>query len=168
VNILGKMRKIRLGNKIRKTLRGSSSGLTLIEVLVALALFAIIAIAFAGGLGTASRAVLIGDIRTNAESLARTHMESVKNPNRDYVEAPDVGAANYTKLADIPESYSVWSVNRDGEIVNGADTDPIIAVPWDSGNNEAADTDDGLQKITLVIKHEGIYVITLEGYKVYR
>jgi len=166
VNILRKMKKVRLSNKIRKTLRGSSRGVTLIEVLVALALFAIIGIAFAGGLGTASRAVLIGDIRTNAESLARTQMEYIKE--LDYQEAPSGGVYNYTKIADIPERYSVWSVNRDGEIVNGDAFDPIIAIPWDSGLNEAADTDDGLQKITLVIKHEGTYVITLEGYKVYR
>ena len=162
------MKRVRLSNKIRKTLRGSSRGVTLIEVLVALALFSIIAIAFAGGLGTASRAVLTGDIRTNAESLARTHMESVKNPNREYVPAPDGGVANYTKLADITESYSVWSVNRAGEIVNGDAFDPVIAIPWNSDLNEAADTDDGLQKITLVIKHEGTYVITLEGYKLDR
>ena len=160
------MKEARFGSRLIKTLRDSSRGVTLIEVLVALALFAIIGIAFAGGLGTASRAVLIGDIRTNAESLARTQMEYIKE--LDYQEAPSGGVANYTKIADIPERYSVWSVNRDGEIVNGDAFDPIIAIPWDSENNEDAPEDNGLQKITLVIKHEGTYVITLEGYKVYR
>jgi prepilin-type N-terminal cleavage/methylation domain-containing protein len=160
------MKEARFGSRLIKTLRDSSRGVTLIEVLVALALFAIIGIAFAGGLGTASRAVLIGDIRTNAESLARTQMEYIKE--LDYQEAPSGGVYNYTKIADIPERYSVWSVNRDGEIVNGDAFDPIIAIPWDSENNEDAPEDNGLQKITLVIKHEGTYVITLEGYKVYR
>jgi prepilin-type N-terminal cleavage/methylation domain-containing protein len=164
------MKKVRLSNKVRKTLLGSSRGVTLIEVLVALALFAIIGIAFAGGLGTASKAVLTGDIRTNAESLARTQMEQVKN--QDYYPAPDGGVSNYTKITDILledyKGYTVWSVNRDGVPVNDDAFDPIIAIPWNSGNNTASDTDDGLQKITLVIKHEGTYVITLEGYKVYR
>ena len=162
------MGRVNLSNKVRKASQGSSRGFTLIEVLIALALFAIIAIVFAGGLGTASRAVLIADIRTNAASLAGTHMESVKNPNRAYDPAPDGGVANYTKIADIPAGYSVWSANRHGDPVNGGATDPIIAIPWDSGNNTALNEDNGPQKITLVIKHEGKEIITLENYKVDR
>ena len=162
------MKKTRLINKARKTLRGSSRGVTLIEVLVALALFAIIGIAFAGGLGTASRAVLTADVRTRAESLARTQMEHVKK--QDYCDVTPGGVANYTKIADadIPDNYTIWSVNRNGEIVNGGVSDDVIGIPWDSGNNTAVYEDNGLQKITLVIKHEGTYVITLEGYKVDR
>ena len=164
-----KMEKVRLINKARKTLRGNSRGVTLIEVLVALALFAIIGIAFAGGLGTASRAVLIADVRTRAESLARTQMESVKN--QPYEEAPDGGVMNYTKIADedIREGYTICSFDRTGYPPVKCDpADPIIAIPWDSGNNTAVDVDNGLQKITLVIKHEGEDIITLEGYKVDR
>jgi len=143
--------------------------MTLIEVLVALALFAIIAIAFAGGLGTASKAVLTADIRTNAESLARTQMEYVKTQPYDD-DFPNGGVANYTKIEGIREreGYTIWSVNRDGDPDNGNHDDPIIAIPWDSGNNTAVNVDNGLQKITLVIKHEGKEIITLEGYKVDR
>ena len=162
------MKRMRLSNKISKTLRGSSTGFTLVEVLVALVLFAIIGVVFASGLGTASRAVFIADVRTNAESLARTQMEFVKNPSQDYDEAPDGGVANYTKIPEIREGYTIWSVNRNGEIVNGGASDPVIGIPWDSGNNTAVNEDNGLQKITLVIKHEGEQVITLEGYKVDR
>jgi prepilin-type N-terminal cleavage/methylation domain-containing protein len=165
------MKKMRLSNKIRKTLRGSSTGFTLVEVLVALVLFAIIGIVFASGLGTASKAVFLADVRTNAESLARTQMEFVKNPSQDYDDdVPDGGVANYTKISvsEIREGYTIWSVNRNGEIVNGGASDPVIGIPWDSGNNTAVNEDNGLQKITLVIKHEGDQVITLEGYKVDR
>lgn len=160
------MKRVRLSNKIRKTLRGSSPGVTLIEVLVALALFSIIAIAFANGLGTASKAVLTGDIRTNAESLARTQMEYVKS--QDYISA-DEGEATYLKIdmSGFP-SYSICSYNRTGPPTNCNNSDLIIAIPWDSDLNEAAEIDDGLQKITLVIQHEGSYVITLEGYKLDR
>jgi len=162
----GKMKRVRLSNKIRKALRGSSRGVTLIEVLVALAIFGIIAIAFASGLGTASKAVFTADVRTNAESLARTQMEYVKSQNYTY--APDGGVANYTKIADIPEGYTIWSVNRDGDLDEGDPGDSIIAVPWNSENNEPENTDTGLQRIKLVIKHEGKYIISLEGYKVDR
>jgi len=160
------MKRVRLSNKIGKTLRGSSRGVTLIEVLVALAIFGIIAIAFASGLGTASKAVFTADVRTNAESLARTQMEYVKSQNYTY--APDGGVANYTKIADIPEGYTIWSVNRDGDLDEGDPGDSIIAVPWNSENNEPENTDTGLQRIKLVIKHEGKYIISLEGYKVDR
>jgi len=159
------MKMARLSSKAMKAFVRGSPGFTLIEVLVALGLFAIIGIVFAGGLATASRAVITADVRTNAESLARTQMESVKQ--EDYVEAPDGGVHNYTKISNIPEGYAICSLDRDGDLVN-CEVDLIVAIPWDSGTNEAVDQDNGLQKITLVIRHEGRKVLTLEGYKVYR
>ena len=168
--MLVKMKKVRLNTKRGRAFQGRSRGFTLIEVLVALALFSIIAIVFAGGLGTASRAVLIADVRTRAESLARTQMESVKTQPYDD-DFPDGGVANYTKIADedIREGYTICSFDRTGyPPVNCDPADPIIAVPWDSGNNTAVNEDNGLQKITLVIRHDGEEIITLEGYKVDR
>ena len=134
-----KMKKIRLSNKLRKTLRGSSRGVTLIEVLVALVIFGIIAIVFAGGLGTASKAVFTADVRTNAESLARTQMEYAKSQGYiDYSEEPH---EDYDLITP-PEGYE-------------------IAVT-------ATELNDGLQKITVTVSHEGRQVMTLEGYKVHR
>jgi prepilin-type N-terminal cleavage/methylation domain-containing protein len=156
------MKKVRLSNKIRKALRRSSKGVTLIEVLVALALFAIIGIAFAGGLGTASRAVLTGDIRTNAESLARTEME--------YVKSQDYSAGNW--------SYVVT-------YLGGSTCPPGECPSWDLSAHylseehalytvevEAVLLDDEsqypIQQIIVTVSHESTYVITLEGYKIYR
>lgn len=161
------MKKVGLNSKLGKALRGSSRGFTLIEVLIALALFAIIAITFAGGLSTASRAVIIGDVRTNAESLARTQMESVKN--QPYSPAPTEGVGNYTKITVVvPAGYSIWSVSRNGTPVNGGPNDTVLGIPWDSETNQPVNEDNGLQKIKLVITHEGREVITLEDYKVNR
>lgn len=162
------MKKVGQNSRQGKALRGRSGGFTLIEVLIALALFAIIAIVFAGGLTTASRAVTIADIRTRAESLARTQMESVKE--QDYEHAPDGGVYNYTKISDVSEGYSICSLNRASppSVVNCEPSDPVLGIPWDSESNNATDSDNGLQKITLIIKHEGREIITLEGYKVYR
>ena len=162
-----------MSKEIGKALRGKSLGFTLIEVLIALALFAIIAIVFAGGLTTASRAVLIADVRTGAESLARTQMEHVKN--QDYEDQDELvdGEALYLKIAsaDIPNGYEICSVSRNGTIVKCSSGDPIVAVPWDSASGERLEplgADNGLQKITLVIMHDDREVITLEGYKVDR
>ena len=73
------MKNTILSSKGRKAFRSSSPGFTLIEILIALALFAIIGVVFANGLATASRATITADVRTNAESLARTEMEYIKN-----------------------------------------------------------------------------------------
>jgi prepilin-type N-terminal cleavage/methylation domain-containing protein len=108
------MKRVRLSNKVGKILPGKSRGFTLIEVLIALALFAIIGIVFAGGLATASRAVLIADVRTNAESLARTEME--------YVKTQEYSAGNWsyvvTHLESIctPDCPSWWTTNPAQEI----------------------------------------------------
>jgi Flp pilus assembly protein TadG len=134
-------------------------------VLIALALFAIIAIVFAGGLATASRAVLIADVRTRAESLARTQMESIKE--QDY-------GSTYSKISipgvtDSSGSYLICSCNGTSPVaLNCTSSDRIIAVAWDSATNNATTGETGLQKITLVIKHNDREIITLEGYKVDR
>ena len=155
------MEKMRLTNRMRKAFQGRSRGFTLIEVLIALALFAIIAIVFAGGLATASRAVLIADVRTRAESLARTQMESVKNEG--YNDTLVAGQVTYPQIPSIPAGYSIWSYNRTDGIVPS-----VIGVPWDSSTGQPyqpSSEDNGLQRIKLVIKHDGTAVLTMEGYK---
>jgi len=147
-------------------------GFSIVEVLVALALLGIIAIAFLGAMATASKAIFIADERTTAESLARSQMEYVKS--QDYITAaiydpgppPIGGEVTYDKIADaeIPDGYIICSVNRASDTVE----DIIYGVPWDSQNNLPVDTDAGLQRIKLIIKHHGKEVITLEGYKVDR
>ena len=158
------MRTPKLYSRTNKARRGACPGFTLIEVLIALALFAIIAIVFAGGLATASRAVLTADVRTRAESLARTQMEYVKSQN--YTSAADAGVANYTKIDDAPPGYSICSLNRTASPAYCGSL--VLAVPWNSEDDTAAPTDNGLQKITLVIKHDDTEVTRLEGYKVDR
>lgn len=159
------MKKKDLNNKARKTLRGRSGGFTLIEVLVALALFGIIAVAFAGGLGTASRAALTGDIRTNAESLARSEMEYVKN--HDYSAAPwsyEVTCSGSTCISE--ECPSWWSSDRSLPEEYAGYTVQVEAGALDDPYNGG--TLEDIQKITVLVSHEGEEVITLEGYKVNR
>ena len=164
------MKNLRLRTKVARSLGGSSRGVTLIEVLIALALFSIIAIVFLGGLTVAARAVFIGDQRTTAESLARAQMEYVKSS--DYSDAADGanGQAFYPKLepkvdgGPVPHNYSIWSVNRTGAVLYGGVYDQIIAIAWNSTAGDYANTETGLQKITLVIKHDDRVVFTLEGF----
>lgn len=174
------MKRVRLNSKVRKAFQGRSRGFILIEVLIAIALIGIVAVAILGALSTSSKVLTIADERTTAESLARRQMEYVKNQGYSSTESDE---PVYQKIGGIPEGYSIWSVNRAGTTV-----EDIIGIPWDSETNKPADKDIGLQKIALVIKHKDktnqdkvIYTfinknfnwaynveITLEAYKVNR
>ncbi|MBE9482951.1 MAG: type II secretion system protein, partial [Chloroflexi bacterium] len=138
----------------------NEKGFSLVEVLVALALLGIIGAAFLGGIATASKAILIADKRTTAESLARSQMEYVKE--QPYITAdnydPGVpGSGEVTYLGITESAYTIWSVNRAGNIV-----EDIKGVPWDTQNYQPTTTDVGLQRIKLIIKHQDEEVITLE------
>ena len=126
----------------------NEKGFTLIEVIIAMALLGIIAIAFLGGLATASKAIIIADERATAESLARSQMEYVKNQDYDGVNNPP----QYTLLSDTPADYTI--------VIDAVRLDP---------NGDGTDNDDGIQKITVTVDHlEKPEVITLEDYKVDR
>jgi prepilin-type N-terminal cleavage/methylation domain-containing protein len=153
------MKKRDLKVKPRKAFQGRSGGFTFIEVVIALALFGIIGIAFAGGLGTASRAVLTGDIRTNAESVARTEME--------YAKSQEYSSGNWA-----------YVVTSSGSTCNGTCSWPDLTLHQLSvehagytANVQAEaldDPDDGIQRITVTVSHEDEEVISLEGYIVNR
>ena len=102
-------------------------GTTLIEVLIAIALLGMIAVPFLTALSTSSRALIIADERTTAESLVRSEIEYVKSQEYDTT-------GNYTDIADadVPVGYDVYlnvtelvpglqnitvTVERDGEVV---------------------------------------------------
>lgn len=122
---------------------GGQAGTTFIETAVAMALLGIIAVALLSGLATASRASIIIDEQTTAESLARSQMEWAK------MTAYTVNATAYSP-APIPveEDYTGYAVS-------------IAAASLNS-------PDDGIQKITVTVKHYDKDIIQLEGYKVDR
>jgi prepilin-type N-terminal cleavage/methylation domain-containing protein len=158
--MLVKMKKMRLNSELRKTPRGHSRGFTLIEVLIALALFAIISIVFAGGLATASRAVLTADIRTNAESLARTEMEYVKS--QDYSDAPWGYVVTNSGSICIEEESPIWCVSGHSLSAEHA----LYTVQVDAAALDASD--NPIEEITVTVSHEDRRVITLVGYKIDR
>ena len=160
------MKKLRPMIKVARVLRGHCRGMTLVEVLLALFVIGVVAIVFLGGLASAARAVLLADVRTTAESLARTQMEYVKN--QAYNDQLVNGYASYSKTDYVPYGYTVWSVDRDGDPIQGGHNDPIAAFPWDSDTDDYATEETGLQKVTLRIEHEGERIFTLEGYKLDR
>ncbi len=147
-------------------------GFTLIEVLIALALLGLIAIAFLGALAAASEAIIISDERTTAESLARSQMEYAKN--QDYSDnqwSYEVTDSSRAVLAGAPSwwdddnppllssNYAGYSVEVKAEDFD-ADDDGGLEVPGE---------DEGIRKITVTVSHLAKpEVIILEDYKVNR
>jgi len=133
----------------------SEKGFTLVETIIALLLLGIVAVAFLGGLSTASKAIFIADERATAESLARTQMEYVKNLPYDD------DATSYE--ASVPQDY----VDAGYEA-----TIDVVRLLSDPDDPESAPL-EGIQKITITVEHLGRPIITsgnctLEGYKVNR
>jgi len=139
-------------------------GFTLIGVLVAIAILALVAVIFAGGISTGAKAVFVGDQRATAESLARSQMESIK---KSYIDAENHDGSLYADYTDIKitlSGYEIKSVNGSDETVS-----EIVGVPWDTDEDppQPAAAENGLQRVILIIGHlDKEAVITLEGYTV--
>jgi prepilin-type N-terminal cleavage/methylation domain-containing protein len=113
-------------------------GLTLIEVLIALAIVAAVATVFVSGLSTTSKSVMVSQERVAVDSLARFQMEDTKN--QTYVEE----ATTYPVIS-IPTDLS-----SQGYGVS------VLAEPLNS---------PGIQKITVTVTRNGSTVFTLVDYK---
>jgi prepilin-type N-terminal cleavage/methylation domain-containing protein len=155
----GEMKKLRLNSRARKAFQGSSRGFTLIEVVIAIALIGIIAVAVLSALSTASISLIIADKRATAESLARSQLEFVKN--QDYIDYSESGHEDYDVICDVvecPEDYTVEVV------AEPIDPDTYQPYPYIEGEGRFQQ-DDGIQKITVIVSYDGKEVITMEGYK---
>lgn len=161
---------------IARVFRGNSKGIGLIETMIAILLLGMVAVAFLSGISAASRAILISDERSTAQSLALSQMEYVKN--QDWVPPNSEGeAVKYDKVDDlhIPEGYAIMSTHIDDSIAD--DVDGIIGINWDPEPNRSVPSseDQGIQMVTIIIYHpyddnpdKTKRVLTLQDYKLDR
>ena len=135
------MKRLRLSNKVRTAFQGRSRGLTLVELVIAIALIGIIAVALLGGLSNAIMALHFADVQATAESLARSEMEYERT--QLYEDAP-WGPEDLN-----PPGFDAYTVTRSAKPLN--------------------EPDEGIQEITIEVFHRGRSddepVITLVGYK---
>ena len=130
----------------------SEKGFTLVEVLVAVALLAIIGIGLLTALGSASKVLLKADTRETARDLAQAQMEYIQN----YEYNPDDPIGNdtfYPQIADLSTLYPGFEVK-------------VRAARVDKGAGTSSDT--GLQQITIIVSKGTETIFTLEGMKVNR
>jgi type II secretory pathway pseudopilin PulG len=143
-----------------KSIIKNQKGIAFIETMIALVILGLIGTAFMVALSVSSKAIITSDELTVSESLVRSQLEYIKQQPYD----PAVGGeGTYFKVGGIPDGYTIWSVDSSSAVVVA-----IVGVPWDSQTGAAAGSDSGLQKIRLVIQHNGQEVYTMEGYKVDR
>jgi len=151
------MKRLRVGNGLRRALGGRSRGFSLIELVIAIALIGIIGVTILTALSGATLALIIADQRATAESLARTQIEFVKNSDYDYVlESGHPVYALDPGIQPLPSGYSVATV--------------AVRLNQDENPND----DDGIQLITVTVTYytlradnamrEQTYI--LEDYKV--
>lgn len=146
----------------------NEKGFSLLEVMVAIALIGIIAVAFLGGLSTASKAVFIADERATAESLARSQMEYVKE--QDYGDAP----WSYELPPNTPSNPPSWWATHAPTFPEGYDGYTVNVSATPLLDNKGVILKD-IQKITITVYHNNKPIITstsgnytLEDYKVHR
>jgi prepilin-type N-terminal cleavage/methylation domain-containing protein len=131
------------------SLAWSQRGQGLIEVLFAVAILGVVAVAFLSALATSSKAIIVADERTTAESLTRSQLEYIKNSVYDNINNPPQYSLDPD--IDIPDSYDI----------------EIEAVRLDPENDSTED-DDGIQKITVKVYHQGNLILSTADYKVNR
>jgi prepilin-type N-terminal cleavage/methylation domain-containing protein len=142
-------------------------GFSLLEVALSIALLGMVATAILGGLSTISNASFTTDRQSIAISLAQSQLEYIDS--QPYQEAPDGGEVSYIEISDVPSNYSISSIDRTLVKVAGTPgTASIIGVPWDSSSGQAVVSDEGLQRISLIIYNGDKPVLELDAYKVKR
>jgi len=153
-------------DKIAKAFQGHSRGVTMIEVLLAVALLGIISATFLSSLTTSYKAVAVGSERTNAESLTRSEFEYIKD-----VDYNDLAFGCSYEIPATPDNPPPWDLSRtaleshyDGYAIKatGQPIDP------DTHDLLAPGLDRGMQRITVKVYHEGNLVLSTSTYKVSR
>lgn len=127
----------------------SEAGFSLVEELVTVAVIGLALVLLIGMLSTGALGVTTATAEVQAESLATSQLELVKNAPY----SPDPTAVPYPSLSP-PARFGVQ----------------VDVTYWDSGTSSfiASVQNEGLQKITVTITHDGDAVLTMEDYKVER
>lgn len=153
-----RLRNRKAGGSLALRRKGDQKGQILIEVLVALAILGIVAVAFLTALTTTSVALIVADRKTTAESLTRTELEYIQNSDywpHDFTYELPSGYPPWDTGHTLPSGYNTYSLVVDGFFVN-----PVT--------HQRQTADDGIQKVTVEVYQQGQLVLTTSDYKTER
>ena len=128
-------------------------GFSLIETVIALGIFAAIGVTFLSAITTSTKATGMLDEGVQAEALARSHLEAIKECDYDPFYA--TGACPPMDGIVIPFQFTVTI---------DPDCTDDFAFNW-GGTCPAAPAVDVLQRVTVTISREGTHVLTLATYR---
>ena len=127
-------------------------GMSLVEVLVSVAIIAIVFTAFLSALSTATWGVAVVRERVTAQNLARAQLECIQH--HPYV--PHAIPISYTTTCTVTQLSSYpMDVSISYWVSPTFTSDPLLG-------------DDGMQWITVTVYHNSESVFTIEKYKVER
>ena len=126
-----------------RIIKFKKNGFSLIETLVAMAIFAIIGVAVLSALATSQKATLLTNIRTQAETIARSQIEYLKAHIDTWYDENDPPTYD-AYILTIEPNYTV--------VIEATRMDPL-------GNGYASD--DGLQQIKVIISHNSVEVLSV-------
>lgn len=129
---------------------GGQRGDTLVEVLIAIAIIAIVGLAAFAGLQTAIRSSVDSRELGRAEAIVRSAAENLQNPETAYVDkAGCPSAGTYSGLATLPSGYTLTVANV--QFWNSTATSPVSSsttLPTTFAGCPVG-ADQGLQMVTL-------------------
>jgi prepilin-type N-terminal cleavage/methylation domain-containing protein len=147
-SLLGNIKKCSERAGFKRLVR-DQKGWSLVEVLVAVAILAVVGVAFLSALTTGYLALVVADEDTVAESLTRTEFESIKNagyPIRLVALNPNPALSEF--LSHKPVLNDLYAVDIEvAELGDESEDRPV-------------------QLITVHISHQGEVVLTTQTYKV--
>lgn len=150
------------------TKRGrASAGITAIETIVALAILGLVSVAFLSGLSTSLHATRLADVRSTAQTLAQTHMEFVRS--QDYSDTIwDYAVTATSRNSSVQPSW--WDPDSGRPPLLPADyTGYVVQASSEHFDVDNDGTDEeGIRRITVVVKHLGEEVLRIQDYEVDR
>jgi prepilin-type N-terminal cleavage/methylation domain-containing protein len=132
------VKRVRLTLHIVRWKLKYQNGMSLVEVLVAMAILGVCAAVFVGGLSSGAISTRILEEQVIARNLAQSQIETLKTT------AYDAYGASYAAIS-APTGYAIT-----------ISANPTIY------------TDTNIQKLTVTVKHNNNLVLTLEDFKVNR